>query len=183
MYNILLPACIISLSFAVVFFKNPIYSLLALIAVFFSMVIFLLSIKVEFLGMIFLIIYIGAISILFLFVIMMFNLKDIKAVKKSINFYISASLFNFVVIPKFYFVVCTHIQKHFLYNQIFINNISDLFNDPVNSVKYMQDILIISTSLYTKDAPVFIMLGYVLLAAMVGAIILALSSTSRLEKN
>ncbi len=53
------------------------------------MVLVLLSIKIEFLAMIFLIIYIGAISILFLFVIMMFNLKDLDQVAKPRNFYYS----------------------------------------------------------------------------------------------
>lgn len=53
------------------------------------MVLVLLSIKIEFLAMIFLIIYIGAISILFLFVIMMFNLKDLDHISKPKNFYYS----------------------------------------------------------------------------------------------
>lgn len=73
-----LPITIILLSGLVILNTNPVYSLICLILVFFSAVIFLLSINVNFLAMIYLIIYIGAIAILFLFVIMMFNLRTLK---------------------------------------------------------------------------------------------------------
>jgi NADH-ubiquinone oxidoreductase chain 6 len=55
--------------------------------VFFSTAIFLLSLNVNFLAMIYLIIYIGAIAILFLFVIMMFNLRELKQQSTEINDY------------------------------------------------------------------------------------------------
>jgi len=58
--------------------KNPIYALLSLIAVFFNAILLLLTLKIEFLALTFLIIYVGAIAILFLFVIMMFNLKKLQ---------------------------------------------------------------------------------------------------------
>lgn len=73
-----MPTGIIFLSGLVVLNTNPIYSLASLILVFFSAAVFLLSLKINFLAMIYLIIYIGAIAILFLFVIMMFNLRNLK---------------------------------------------------------------------------------------------------------
>jgi len=129
-YNILLPSLIIILSISVVLFNNPIYSLLALIIVFFQMVILLLSIQVEFLSMIFLIIYIGAISILFLFVIMMFNLKELQTAAKPHNFTISAYIFLFFFGPKFYFIINNVIQKHLLYHQTIANE-WDFFEEEV----------------------------------------------------
>jgi NADH-ubiquinone/plastoquinone oxidoreductase chain 6 len=77
-YKYLLPASTITFSVLVIALSNPIYALLCLIVVFVNMVLLLLSIKVEFLAMLYLIIYLGAIAILFLFVIMMFNFKELQ---------------------------------------------------------------------------------------------------------
>ena len=66
--------------------------------VFFSTAAFLISINVKFLGLIYLIIYLGAIAILFLFVIMMFNLRELNQQSTGINDYnsvfISFSLYS-----------------------------------------------------------------------------------------
>src|ERR1700679_600472 len=96
-----LPTVIVFLSLLVILNTNPIYSLICLILVFFSAALFLLSIQVNFLAMIYLIIYIGAIAILFLFVIMMFNLRELNQQATDINDYsflsISFSLYFFVL--------------------------------------------------------------------------------------
>lgn len=76
----------ISFSLLVIVSKNPIYALLSLITVFFSIIIILIILNVEFLALIFLIIYIGAIAILFLFVIMMFNLKNLQTQENAEGF-------------------------------------------------------------------------------------------------
>jgi NADH:ubiquinone oxidoreductase subunit 6 (subunit J) len=163
------------LSVSVVLFANPIYSLLALIMVFFSMALLFLSIKIEFLAMIFLIIYIGAISILFLFVIMMFNLKDLQKVEKPLTFYYSAYFFISLLLTKFYFIV-THEITNLVLN---FSNLSvldlDSKMDIITTLRNKQDIFLISDTLYTSQSLIFILLGYVLLSAMVGAIILALT--------
>ena len=88
----MLPAVILILSVCVVTLSNPIYALICLIIIFFSAAVFLLSINVNFLAMIYLIIYIGAIAILFLFVIMMFNLRELKQHSNQINDYNSLSI-------------------------------------------------------------------------------------------
>jgi len=81
---ILIFNCVLA-GFCLLISKNPIYALLSLIAVFFNAIILLLSLKIEFLALTFLIIYVGAIAILFLFVIMMFNLKKLQSIKTHKN--------------------------------------------------------------------------------------------------
>jgi NADH:ubiquinone oxidoreductase subunit 6 (subunit J) len=66
----------LGLATGVIVVKSPINALFSLIGVFISSILLLLSIRVEFLSMILLIVYLGAIAILFLFVIMLLNLKD-----------------------------------------------------------------------------------------------------------
>jgi NADH:ubiquinone oxidoreductase subunit 6 (subunit J) len=55
--------------------NSPVNSLLSLIGIFTLVIVLMIMAKAEFLGYLFLIVYVGAIAILFLFVIMMFNLK------------------------------------------------------------------------------------------------------------
>ena len=57
---------------------NPIYSILFLILVFTGTVGILLLLGAEFLAMILLIVYVGAIAVLFLFVVMMLNIRIIE---------------------------------------------------------------------------------------------------------
>jgi NADH:ubiquinone oxidoreductase subunit 6 (subunit J) len=58
--------------------RNPIYSLLNLIFVFILTSIFFLSKNIEFLGFLLIVVYVGALAVLFLFVIMMLNLKHVS---------------------------------------------------------------------------------------------------------
>jgi len=58
--------------------RNPVHSVLFLIMVFFNAMCLLILLKVEFLALIFLVVYVGAIAILFLFVVMMLNIKIIQ---------------------------------------------------------------------------------------------------------
>jgi NADH:ubiquinone oxidoreductase subunit 6 (subunit J) len=55
--------------------KNPIYSIYSLVLSIISSTAILLICHVEFLAYVFLIVYVGAISVLFLFVVMMLNIK------------------------------------------------------------------------------------------------------------
>ena len=55
--------------------RNTVYSVFFLILVFVSISILFIMIGAEFLGMIMLIVYVGAVAVLFLFVVMMLNVK------------------------------------------------------------------------------------------------------------
>jgi NADH-ubiquinone oxidoreductase chain 6 len=60
--------------------KNPVISVLFLIAVFVNVAGYLVLLGVAYLGLVYLIVYVGAIAILFLFVIMMLNLRLVELV-------------------------------------------------------------------------------------------------------
>jgi NADH:ubiquinone oxidoreductase subunit 6 (subunit J) len=66
-----------AITFAVMvyFFRSPLYSVFSLILVFVFSIFILLLLKVEFLAYILLLVYVGAITLLFIFVIMLLNLK------------------------------------------------------------------------------------------------------------
>jgi NADH-ubiquinone oxidoreductase chain 6 len=56
--------------------KNPIAALLSLIGLFASIAVYLIYIGLSFIGLSYLIVYIGAVSILFLFILMLINIRS-----------------------------------------------------------------------------------------------------------
>jgi len=74
LYFVISIGIVISSSF-VVFVSNPIYSLLWLVLSFLFSASFLLMMGCEFLALIFIVVYVGAIAVLFLFVVMLLDLK------------------------------------------------------------------------------------------------------------
>ena len=68
-----------------VFAKNPLYSILSLVVTFFSIAGLYVLLNAQFLGIIQVIVYAGAIMVLFLYILMMLNLEKGKSKKQSIN--------------------------------------------------------------------------------------------------
>jgi NADH-quinone oxidoreductase subunit J len=170
-YIYVVPTLPILLSVAVILANNPIFSLFFLISLFFSSVLLLFSLQIEFLAMIYLIIYIGAISILFLFVIMMFNLKQLQR-KRNTFFFWSTIFIYFWTMPKFYNLFSTMIKTQQLNNYIVMQK-----NNPYYLLMDQKfDILIFSELFYTYYSYLFLLSGMILLSAMLGSIVLALST-------
>jgi NADH-quinone oxidoreductase subunit J len=69
---------------AVILSRNPVYSVLYLIITFFSIAGHYFLLNAQFLAAVHIIVYAGAIMVLFLYVIMMLNLNKIEEEKKSI---------------------------------------------------------------------------------------------------
>ena len=86
-------------SFCVIFSKNPLHSVIFLIFVFCNVVLILLLQGIDFLAMVFLIVYIGAIAVLFLFVVYMLNIKliEVNELNWQYLFGLILSLFFFSV--------------------------------------------------------------------------------------
>jgi NADH-ubiquinone oxidoreductase chain 6 len=65
----------IIISIPVIITRNPINSVIGLILIFILSSLYLITLGINFIAFLYLIIYVGAIAILFLFVIMMMNIK------------------------------------------------------------------------------------------------------------
>ena len=70
--------------------RNPVYSVLSLVVTFFSIAGQFFLMNAQFLGAVHIIVYAGAIMVLFLYVIMMLNLNQIDEEKKSAGMKIAA---------------------------------------------------------------------------------------------
>ena len=141
---------------------NPIHSVFWLVLVFLNSSILLLLLGYDFLPLMIIIVYVGAIAILFLFVIMMLDVIQLKKVEPITH-----------TLP---IILC-----------VFINSISYIiiyFKD-FNLIMYLSSynlwflqpcshIELISKLMYTHFSYLFIIMSLLLLVAMVGAIVLVL---------
>ena len=166
-------------SISVIISKNPIHSILFLVLIFILTTMLLLLLGVEFLAMLFLVIYVGAIVVLFLFVVMMLNVRIIELNERLIS-YIPLSLFIMFI---FFILVFFFVSKDFF--EIFIGlknkRLSDELNYMINSTSYLEisnikNLLYISDALYNDYSYLFILNGIILLVAMIGAIVLTLTN-------
>ena len=190
-------------SFFCFFSENPIYSIYFLVLVFISMSCFVINLGCDFLGLIILTIYIGAISVLFLFSTMLINIKIIELKKKTWNYnyflYLFLVLIYFIFIYLFYFYSynINIFGENLLENKIMVYEY-DFFN---NNNKYLYNLNIdlkeeVGIDLLKKDNNInnigkilfleyyfsFILIGLLLLVAMVGSIVLVLNQNLNVKR-
>ena len=163
---------IITSSLLVILSKNPIHSVLFLILVFFNTAILFLFSGAEFLAMILLIVYIGAVAVLFLFVIMMLDINTAKLRQSFLN-YLPIGLFvGFVILLELLYVV-SQSKLNFLSKNITENKITN---------EIFENTKIIGNVLYTDYFLLFQLSGIILLVAMIGAILLTLRKREGAKK-
>ena len=163
---------IITSSLLVILSKNPIHSVLFLILVFFNTAILFLFSGAEFLAMILLIVYIGAVAVLFLFVIMMLDINTAKLRQGFLN-YLPIGLFvGFIILLELLYVIS---QSKLI---VLTKNITE--NKITNEI--FENTKIIGNVLYTDYFLLFQLSGIILLVAMIGAILLTLRKREGAKK-
>ena len=163
---------IIISSLLVIISKNPIHSVLFLILVFFNTSILFLFSNAEFLAMVVLIVYIGAVAVLFLFVIMMLDINITKLRQTFLN-YLPIGLFvGFIILLELFYVV-SQSRLDFAQTSSIDNNISGQILDNTK---------IIGNILYTDYFLLFQISGIILLVAMIGAIFLTIRKREGIKK-
>ena len=152
-------------SFLVVFVSNPVHSVLFLIFTFFNAAIIFLIFKAEFLAMTLLIVYVGAVAVLFLFVVMMLNVAQQKNQwfkSSETSTHIPVGLIVSLII----FFELIIVIGGWKYKPDIIKNFSDsLISNSTNTHT-------IGSVLYTEYIHLFQISGMILLVAMIGAIVL-----------
>jgi len=149
----------------VILLQNPVHSILFLILTFSASAIILFLFGVEFLGIIFIIIYVGAIAVLFLFVVMMLN---VKITKLSDSFILPVLLLIvFLLLTQFllFFENTFYFHNQFMWN-------SEYFFDDFSNIE------VLGQGLYNNYLICFLLAGFVLLVAIIGAIALTLKFQS-----
>ena len=145
--------------------KNTVHSVFFLILDFISISCLFIMIGAEFLGMIMLIVYVGAVAVLFLFVVMMLNVAQQKnqwfASKDNSKHIPVGLIISTLIFVELIIVVGGWKYKPDLFN---INNSLESFK--ISNTHSLGQVL------YTDYIHVFQISGMILLVAMIGAIVL-----------
>ena len=88
----LFSAVLVASAIMVVFSKNPVHSVLFLILAFFNAAGLFILLGAEFVAMILVIVYVGAVAVLFLFVVMMLDI-NFAELRRGINTYLPFGIF------------------------------------------------------------------------------------------
>ena len=155
--------------------KNTVHSVFFLILDFISISCLFIMIGAEFLGMIMLIVYVGAVAVLFLFVVMMLNVAQQKNqwfVSTSDNTHIPIGLLISVVI----FFELVIVVGGWKYKPDLLLSVSVGINQNITNTHAIGNIL------YTDYIHLFQLSGMILLVAMIGAIVLTYRKRSGIKR-
>ena len=152
-------------SLMVISTKNPVHSVLFLILTFFNAAGIFVILHAEFLAMILIIVYVGAVAVLFLFVVMMLDFK-LSIDKENILQYAPIGLFIGVVFISELIIVLIN-------TKLDLTNIQILAN-PISNYEGLTNTEALGSVLYTDYILYFQLSGVILLVAMIGSIVLTL---------
>ena len=188
----------------VIISKNPIVSVLFLIGLFLSIASYLIILGLNFIGLSYLLVYVGAVSILFLFILMLINVRISELLSNTSNsiplaIFISI-LFSYPVykiLPYSIIVFNTYIPKlnniydYFFGNIIKMNNLN-LDNGQMylvtskvwdGNLSETSHITSIGNIMYTSYSIWLILTSIILLLAMVGAIVITIKQKNTPTEN
>ena len=158
----LLAAVTLVSAFLVVIGRNPVHSVLFLILAFFNAAGLFLLLGAEFLAMILVVVYVGAVAVLFLFVVMMLDI-DFTALRQNIHRNLALGLtVGLVLLSELVIVV---LNSPALARKAALSNPSAAWSDNTQALGLL---------IYTKYLYAFQISGLILLVAMIGAIVLTL---------
>ena len=152
-------------AFMVIWAKNPVHSVLFLILVFFNAAGLFLLLGAEFLAMILLVVYVGAVAVLFLFVVMMLDI-DFTELRAGVLEYAPIGGLIGVILAAELIVV--------IGGSVISPEIAKSVAMPIPALTERTNTAALGDVLYTNYVYFFQIAGLVLLVAMIGAIVLTL---------
>ena len=155
--------------------KNTVHSVFFLILDFISISCLFIMIGAEFLGMIMLIVYVGAVAVLFLFVVMMLNVTQQKNQWFSSD-YSSKHIPIGLIISTIIFFELIIVIGGWKYKPELFNSLDYSLNNEISNTHSLGQVL------YTDYIHIFQMSGMILLIAMIGAIVLTFRQRSGVKK-
>ena len=155
--------------------KNTVHSVFFLILDFISISCLFIMVGAEFLGMIMLIVYVGAVAVLFLFVVMMLNVAQQKNqwfLSKTSSGHIPIGL----IISSIIFFELIIVVGGWKYKPELINSSNMILNNNMSNTHSLGQVL------YTDYIHIFQISGMILLIAMIGAIVLTYRQREGVKK-
>ena len=152
--------------------KNPVHSVLFLILSFINAAALFILLGAEFLAMILIVVYVGAVAVLFLFVVMMLDINYIKLREGFLQYLPIASFIGIILITELIIV--------FLSKNVLDSGLAEYSSTP--SFNKIGNTQAIGKVLYTEYFYLFQICGIILLVAMIGSILLTLRQRDGVKK-
>ena len=156
-------AVLVCASLGVILARNPVHCALLLVLCFFNSAVIWLLLDAEFLGIVLVLVYVGAVMVLFLFVIMMLDV-DFTELREGFLEYLPIGL----VIGAVFLAELLLVGGSWVINAGAVKSITAAIPTNVSNTEALGLVL------YTKYIHYFQIAGMVLLVAMIGAIVLTL---------
>lgn len=159
--------------------KNPVHSVLFLILVFCNTSGLLVLLGLDFFAMILLVVYVGAIAVLFLFVVMMLNIKIAEIHENVLRYLPVGGIIGLIFLLEIFLIVD--------------NDYIPLFDPPFGAnyltytayagkIQSWTNIESVGNLLYTTYFILFLVSSLILLVAMIGAIVLTMHKTAQVKR-
>ena len=162
---------LIASAFMVIAARNPVHSVLWLILAFFNAAGLFLLLGAEFLAMILVVVYVGAVAVLFLFVVMMLDIDFAELRQGFLQYVPIGAMIGVIFLVELLLVLTTW---------AFAPETAASAQVPIPND--MSNAAAIGQLMYTKYVLFFQLAGMVLLVAMVGAIVLTLRHKAGIKR-
>jgi NADH-quinone oxidoreductase subunit J len=160
-------------AFMVISARNPVHSVLFLILVFFNAAGLFLLTGAEFLAMILLVVYIGAVAVLFLFVVMMLDIDFAQLRTGILQYAPVGALVGLILAAELIIVVG---------GSVLTPEAAQSITMPIPSPAVRTNTQALGDVLYTNYVYFFQVSGLILLVAMIGAIVLTLRHRENIKR-
>jgi NADH-quinone oxidoreductase subunit J len=157
----------------VVVSRNPVHSVLFLILAFFNASGLFVLIGAEFIAMILVVVYVGAVAVLFLFVVMMLDINFVELRQGFMRYMPIGALIGIILAIELIFVLGAWSIS---------SDASLVKAAPAPAVEQTSNIAALGNIIYTRYIYLFQAAGVILLIAMIGAIVLTLRSREGVKK-
>jgi len=157
-------------SFGVISSRNPIHSILFLVCVFIFSSTLLFCLEIEFLGLSFILIYVGAIAILFLFVVMMLDLKINDKLFNRLQY----DLVTYFLIFFFFLELALPLSSLSSFTSSLQYSNFDWINWPLQ-IETFTNIQAVGQVLYSYYFILFLLAGFILFVSIIGSLMLTLT--------
>jgi NADH-quinone oxidoreductase subunit J len=164
--------CVAS-AFMVIASRNPVHSVLFLILAFVNAAGLFMMLGAEFLAMILIIVYVGAVAVLFLFVVMMLDVDFAELKQGALQYLPIGALVGIVFLAELLLVVGAWAIGP---------GVPQAIAAPIPPIDQIHNTQAIGLVLYTRYVYFFEIAGIILLVAMVGAIVLTLQHRERVRR-
>jgi len=165
-------------SLMVIVVQNAVHSVLFLVLSFISSASLLFLLECEFVALLFIMIYVGAIAVLFLFVVMMLDIKTLNNKKDILKYFPFGSFIGIIFLTEILLVVTDTFKTNPYINSSLFNYYTNWL-DKIDSLTELESI---GQLLYTHYVLQFLIAGNILLLSVIGAVSLTINTNHTTKK-